>query len=461
MKGPDSMAEATEVGMGRPFGARRIDRREVFGWAMFDFANSSFTTVIVTALFPVYFTKVVAPGPTGDWYYSVAGALALLVVILISPLLGALADFSAGKKKFLLASYLACVVFTALLWFVGPGDVVLGMVLFAIAKVFFSTGENLVAAFLPDIAPPEDMGKVSGFAWSLGFLGGIACLMMCRPYTAGLTDAAQADTTRMIPLVVAGFFLVAGIPTFLFVKQRGTARPLLHGETYLGVGMQRLSETVKHVRQLKQLSRFLLVFTAYNAGLSVVVYFTSIYAEAELGFTPDEIMTFFLVINLVAAAGAFGFGVLQDKIGARKAINLTLILWMIGILMAWASTEKSTFWVVGVIAGLALGATQSGSRALVGEFSPPSRSAEFFGFWGLFWKLSEAIGPLAFGFLSASMGRRPAILATLGFFVVGFLGMLFVDEEAGREEAVAYELATRAEEAEMDSQTVIGRRAPF
>lgn len=432
-----------------PATPRKIDWREVFGWAMFDFANSSFTTVIVTVAYSVYFIKVVAPGGRGDFLWSIAGAIALVVVLLTSPLLGALADFSACKKRYLFFSYLGCVFFTACLYFVGPGDVYLGMGLFILAKICFSTGENFTAAFLPDVAPPEKMGQVSGFAWALGFFGGIACLVLCKGYMTGLESAAAADTTRMVPLVTAGFFLVSGIPTFLFLKERGASSELPEGESLMSVGVGRLKETLGHVSKLRELVKFLAVFTVFNAGLSVVVYFTSIYAQEELAFTAEELMKFFVLTNVVAAIGAAAFGVVQDKIGAKKAINLTLVIWMAATVLAYVAEDKSTFWMVGVLAGSALGATQSGSRALIGEFSPPSRSAEFFGFWGLFWKLSEAIGPLVFGVIVAMSadvhaGRRLGILCTSGFFALGFMGMLFIDHDKGVAEALAYEAETRS-----------------
>lgn len=428
-----------------PTGVSAIDKQEVFGWAMFDFANSSFTTVIVTVAYSVYFTNVVAPEGRGDFYWALAGNLALLVVLLTSPLLGALADFSGSKKRFLLFSYLGCVFFTALLYFVGPGDVGLGMGIFILAKICFSTGENFTAAFLPDISPPESMGKVSGFAWALGFFGGIACLVLCGPLMGGLSDPAHAETTRWIGPAVAAFFLVSGIPTFWFLKERGVASELPEGESMVSVGFSSLKETLGQVQELKELVKFLGVFTIFNSGLSVVVYFTAIYAEREVGFGPAELSQFFILTNLVAAAGAAGFGVLQDKIGAKKAINLTLILWMVATVGAYLSHEKWQFWMVGLFAGSALGATQSGSRALVGEFSPPSRSAEFFGFWGLFWKLSEGIGPMAFGIISMWAGSRSAILFTTLFFIFGFLGMLTIDHEKGIEEAERYEARTWAQ----------------
>jgi UMF1 family MFS transporter len=288
------------------------------------------------------------------------------------------------------------------------------------------------------------MGKVSGFAWALGFFGGIVCLILAKPYMGGLSNPAMADQTRVVPLITAAFFLLAGIPTFLFLKERGSPSQLPEGESYFSVSFGRLKETMQHVSQLTELVKFLGVFTVFNCGLSVVVYFTAIFAESEIGFNAAELTQFFILTNLVAAFGAFGFGILQDKIGAKKAISLTLVIWMCATVLAYFSHDKSSFWVVGFLAGSALGATQSGSRALIGELSPPSRSAEFFGFWGLFWKLSEAIGPLVFGIISAMAateceGRRMGILFTTLFFLVGFIGMFFIDHEKGVREAEAYE----------------------
>lgn len=430
--------------------------KELFGWCMFDFANSSFTTVIVTVVFSVYFTKIVCAGRTdNDTLWGLAGFISQGIVLVTAPLLGALADFSGSKKKFLTVTWISCSILTGMLALVRPGDVWLGIALFVFANIAYSAGENFNASFLPELATAENMGKVSGYGWALGYFGGLLALVLCKPLIDGEQGlaASNADSIRLTAAVTGAFFLLAGLPTFLFLKERGIAKPLPEGQTYLSVGFSRLAHTVKHVRQFRQLFRFFLVFAVYNMGLCAIVNFASIFAENELGFQGGELLTFFASLQISAAVGAFVLGFFQDRFGPRAALNLSLVIWIVVSLGCWAVTTKSQFMWVANLAGLALGSSQSGARALVALLAPPSRSAEFFGFWGLFWKLSNALGPLVYGLVADLTSQRGAVLFNGAFFLIGLIGLAYVDVDQGRAAAIEAEKEELAASAKLTEVT--------
>lgn len=415
---------------------RRLEnRKEIFGWAMFDFANSSFTTVIVTVVFALYFTNRVAAGrPDADrlWYFGIA--LSQLIIVALAPILGALADFSGAKKKFLFVSYVICVLATAALYFVTPGAIVLGLVLFICANAAFSASENFVSAFLPEIAPRDMLGRVSAYGWSLGYFGGLACLGLCLLLLKG--EVVSNERFRLTNLLTAGFFALAAVPTFLWVRERKAAEPLPPGQTYLSVGFRRIGATFREIRRYGELFKFLCAFFFIACGLWVIVAFSGIFAKTTLKLGMTEIIIFFVIVNVTAAVGAFLFGHVQDRFGSVRTINATLIIWMAVVVGAYLCETKLHFYLVGNLAGIALGATQSAGRALVGLFSPLEKNGEFFGFWGLSFKLAAVLGPGLFGEVSTRTGsQRLAVLSTMVFFVVGFLGMLTINEKRGMEMA--------------------------
>ena len=413
------------------------NKREILSWCFFDFANSSFTTIIITVVYSVYFRNIIAAGrPDGDRLWALGNTISQSIVLISAPLFGAIADYSASKKKFLFLSYIVCVIFTALLTFTGPGEVLLALVLFTIGNFAYSSGENFIASFLPEIAKPEDMGKISGFGWALGYVGGLLSLVCCYPFLKAGFGIENANMLRLTSLITAVFFLVAGIPTFLWVRERKSASDLPPGMSYLSAGFGRLRDTFAHIRQFRELFKFLIVFGIYNCGVTTVVVFAAIYAVQTIKLTAGEFLTFFLITQVSASVGAFIFGLLQDRIGPKNTIYATLTVWLLTIAGAYYSNDRTTFFIVGNLAGLGLGSSQSAARALVGLFSPVEKSAEFFGFWGLFWKLSTAVGPLVFGLLSTGTGnQRIAILVTGLFFVFGMIGLQFVNEKAGIEAA--------------------------
>jgi len=424
---------------GTPLLAPGVRPHEVVAWAMYDFANSGYTTVVVTAVFNAYFVAVVAgdaPWATLAWTATLAVSYAAVVVT--GPLLGAYADQKAAKRPLLIASTAGCVVFTAALALVGPGALALGCVLVALSNFFFSTGENLIAAFLPELARGKALGKVSGWGWGLGYIGGLVSLGASLAYVTA-AQARGETAAGFVPvtmLITAGIFLLASLPTLLWLKERAAPQPAAGG--LVRTAFARVRDTVRHAAAFTDLARFLGCLVCYQAGVQAVVALAAIYAQQAMGFTTRDTLTLILAVNVTAALGAVAFGQVQDRLGHVRTIALTLLGWIATVLVAWWATDRATFWVAANLAGLSLGASQSAGRALVGYLSPRDRRAEFFGLWGLAVKLSSILGPLTYGFASwLSRGdHRLAMLITGVYFVAGLAVLATIDVRRGRREAL-------------------------
>jgi UMF1 family MFS transporter len=416
-----------------------VRRREVWAWAMFDFANSGYTTLVITAIFNAYFVSVVAGNATWStlaWTGTLSVSYAL--VMLVGPVLGAYADIHARKKWLLLITTVGCVLFTTGLALVGPGDIWLAAVLVVVSNFFFSAGENLIAAFLPELARGRSLGKVSGWGWGLGYIGGIVSLSCSLAYVTwaqgkGLGASQYVPVTM---LITAGLFALASLPTFLLLRER--AIPNAGVSVGLTQAFQRLAATLIHVRHYKDLAWFFLCLTVYQAGVQVVITLAAIYAEQAMGFTTRDTIELILVVNFTAALGASLFGHVQDRIGHRLAITLTLVGWLAMVLLAWIARDRTTFWLAAQLAGLCLGSSQSAGRALVGYLSPAARRAEFFGLWGFAVKLSSIIGPLSYGLVNWLSGgdHRLAMLFTGVFFLGGLALLIPVNVRRGRRHAL-------------------------
>jgi len=411
---------------------------------MYDFANSGYTTVILTAIFNAFFVGVIAAGQgSGDatllWTLAMAAANAL--VLISAPVVGAIADYSGAKKRFLTATTIGCVVFTALLYFAGPGDIALAVVLVILATFMFASGENLIAAFLPEISTPETMGRLSGYGWALGYFGGLLSLVLCLVYVTyaeeqGLPAVEYVPVTN---LIVAALFAIAALPTLLWLRERATVAESFDSSHIVRQGFSRLRATLREARLHTDLFRFLASLTTYYAGIYIVIVLAAVYAQEVMGFQTKDTIILIMVVNVTAAAGAFLFGHLQDRIGSKRCIAITLLIWIAAIVCAYFATDEWLFWVAANLIGTALGGAQSAGRALVGQFTPSGRQGEFFGLWGLATKLSAMIGPLTYGgmvYLFAG-DHRIALLSTLAFFVLGLVMLAAVDEKRGREMAKA------------------------
>ncbi len=413
---------------------------EVLAWAMYDFANSGYTTVVITAVFNAYFVAVIAGNaPWATFAWTAALSVSYACILLTAPVLGAYADLRAAKKRLLVLTTVGCVAATALLAVTGPGTLVLAVTLLVISNFCFGTGENLIAAFLPELAQGEALGRVSGWGWSLGYLGGLLTLGLCLAYVP-LGQAQREQAQQFVPysmLITAATFAAASLPTFLVLRERAQAAPSAPGENVAGAAFARLAQTVREAARYRDLARFLLCIVFYQAGIQTVIALAAIYAEQTLGFSTKDTITLILVVNVTAALGAFAFGHIQDRIGHVRTIAVTLLLWIATTLIAWAASGPGLFWIAANLAGLCLGSSQSAGRALVGYLSPEDRLAEFFGLWGLAVKLSSIVGPLTYGAVTwmTEGNHRLAMLATGGFFVVGLLLLTGIDVPRGRRAA--------------------------
>jgi UMF1 family MFS transporter len=412
-----------------------VRRREVFGWAMYDFANSGYTTVVLTAVFNAYFVGVVAQGAAwGTLAWTLTLAASSLLVMALMPGLGAWADAHAGKKRLLALSTMGCVAATALLALAGPGDLALAIAAVVLSSAFYAMGESLIAAFLPELARPGSVGKVSGWGWSFGYFGGMLTLGSSLGYVLwaqgqGLPAAHFVPVTM---LITAGVYAAAALPTFLLLRERvqPSAQPTSPGFTH---ALRQLRHNAREARAFPDFSWLLACAVAYQAGISVVVALAAVYAEQVLGFKQTETMMLIFLVNIAAALGAFGFGQWQDRLGHRRALALTIAGWIVMTGLAYLATTKPLFWAAAVLAGLCMGSSQSAGRAMAGLLAPAHRRAEFYGLWTFAIRLSAILGPVTYGLVTwlTAGNHRLAILSTGLFFVVGLLLLIPVNMARG------------------------------
>lgn len=414
-----------------------VRKREAWAWAMFDFANSGYTTVVITAVYNAYFVSVIAGN--ADWAslaWTSALALSYASIVLTAPGLGAWADRHGNKKRLLALTTLACALGCAALGFVGPGGLWLAMALIALSNFFFGTGENLIAAFLPELARGRAMGRLSGWGWGLGYLGGILVLGTCLAYVAQAQSRGE-PASAFVPVtlwITATMFLLASLPTFLFLRERGVADA---GSLRLP-GHQPIIASLRSLHDYPDLRRFLACIVFYQAGVQAMITLAAVYAQQVMQFDTQQTIVLILVVNLTAALGAFGFGPIQDRIGHKPALSLTLSGWLLTVLLAWLASDAVRFWLAANLAGLCLGASQSAGRALVGYLSPAQRRAEFFGLWGLAVKLAAIFGPLTYGLaVWLSGGDHCLAMLSLGaYFLIGLAILTGVDARRGRRAAL-------------------------
>jgi len=411
-----------------------VKLREVWAWSMYDFANSAYTTVVITAVFSAYFVGVIAQNaPWSTFAWTAALSVSYAAILLTGPLVGAWADAHAAKKPLLLATTLGCVLFTALLYFTQPGAVAVALLLLIASNYFFGAGENLIAAFLPELADSRAMGRVSGWGWSFGYLGGLTALGICLFYITSSEGKSASQTVPVTMLITAAFFALAAVPTFVFLHERAVPQARMENP------WARVRQTLRETERYADLRRFLVCLLFYQAGITAVVSLAAIYAEQAMKFTTQQTIALILVVNVTAAIGAFGFGYLQDAVGHVRAVALTLVGWIVMVVLAGLSESSASFWVAANLAGLCMGSSQAAGRAVVGYLAPPARLAEFFGLWGLAVKAASIFGPLTYGAVTLIFAgnHRLGIFVTGVYFVIGLILLRNIDVERGRAAALA------------------------
>ncbi|QOF81273.1 MFS transporter [Variovorax sp. 38R] len=419
-----------------------VRKREVFGWAMYDFANSGYTTVVITAVFAAYFVGGIAKGaPWATFAWTAALSTSYAIVMLTMPAIGAWADLHGAKKRVLVMTTTGCVLATAALALTpgfagGAMGVALAMALVIVSNAFYSYGESLTGAFLPELATAEGMGKVSGWGWAFGYVGGMLALGFCLAYVLW-SQARGLPAAHFVPvtmLITAAIYGTAACATFALLPERAVPQAS-RGQ---GSAWQQLRATFLQARAYRDFMWLLVCTVCYQGGVAVAITLAAIYAEQVIGFVASETMVLIFVLNLAAALGAFAFGYVQDRIGHKVSLAATLLAWIaVCVIAAWVTT-KGGFWWAAAIAGLAMGSSQSAGRAMTGYLAPPQQLAEFFGLWTFATRLASIIGPLSFGAITWATGgnQRIAILSTAVLFIGGLLLLLPIDMQRGRKAAL-------------------------
>jgi UMF1 family MFS transporter len=438
----------------------KLDRKTVFAWSMYDFANSSFTTLVVTFVYAYFFSRLMAADDvvgTALWTRGIAATA--VIVALLSPIMGALADRGGYRKAFMLFFTVVGVIATFALYFALPYETTraLGIsshalraiIIFVIANVAFEMGGVFYNAFLPDIAPPDKIGRVSGYGWALGYLGGLLCLFVAlftlvwpdNPIFGFSTEASS--NVRATNLLVAAWFALFSIPTFLILKEdRSAVSP--RGTNVLTAGFVQLANTFREIRKYRQVVRLLIARLVFNDGLVTIFALGGVYVGLVFDFSFEEVMIFGIVTNVTAGLGAWAFGFIDDKIGGKRTIAITIVGLSLATLVAWLTPNrlvsflgfsfegKYLLWLVGAAIGVFAGPNQASSRSLLGRFVPPEKENEFYGFYAFSGKATAFFGPFMFGVLTTQFGtQRAGLVAILVLFLIGGLLLIPVNESEG------------------------------
>ncbi len=415
-------------------------RRERWAWYFYDFGNSAYAAVVLLAVYAAYFKGQVVGGSEGTRLWGISVGIAMLVVAVLAPILGTIADFSGSKKKFLFFFTALAVVFTAALFFVQPGDIFTGMLFFILAEIGYRAAQVFYNALLPEIAKPDEIGKVSGKGWAFGSFGGIVCLLIVL---ALITLVGGTEIVRFSFLITAFFYLASAIPLFLWLRERAEPQPLHKGENYFGVAFRRLGETIRAVRKYKEYVKFIVSFLIYNDGIMMALDFAAIIGAVLFGMNQQQLIIFMIIVQVTSVAGAYLFGILADRLSSKRALILSLIAMIVAVVWMLFVQSLEVFFVIGALAGFSLTGVQSVSRAMVGQFAPPDKSAEFYGFFEVGGRTSSFIGPAVYGFIAAEAaiifglrgydpisaeqtGIRVAIGSIVLFLVIGLVLLMRV-----------------------------------
>jgi UMF1 family MFS transporter len=431
----------------------RHRKREHRAWYWYDFGNSAYAAVVLLAVYSAYFKGTVVGGAEGTRLWGIAVGIAMLVVAVISPVLGAIADFSAAKKRFLFFFSLMAWVFTALMFFVQKGDVLQGMLFFILAEIGYRAAQVFYNAMLPEIATPDETARVSGNGWALGSLGGILALLLILPPMVLLKNAGDLPV-RASFVFTAIFFFLSSLPLLRTVPERKQSQDLPSGKNYLHIGFERIAATIRQLGRYRQFGRFILAFLIYNDGILMALNFAAIIGAVLFGLNQTQLILFMILVQATSVVGAWAFGIWGEKYGFRRALHLALWLMVLAVAGMIFAKTAAQFFLIGGLAGFALTGVQSLSRAVISLFAPEGKSAEFYGFFAIAGRTSSFIGPTLYGLLAAGaanyylargydslpaeqMGQRIAILSILAFLLLGIGLLRRVDEKAGRQEALS------------------------
>lgn len=431
--------------------------REHRAWYMYDFGNSAYAAVVLLAVYSAYFKGSVVGGAEGSRLWGVSVGIAMLFTAIIAPILGAIADFSASKKRFLFLFSLVTWIFTALLFFVEKGDIFTGMLFFILAEIGYRGGQVFYNSLLPEIAEPNEIGRVSGNGWAIGNLGGILALLLLLPPIV-LIKGTTLPVRIAFP-ATAIFFALSTIPAYRWIKERASAQKLPEGETYLTVGFKRLARTFRSVRRFKEFIKFMIAFLIYNDGILMALDFAAIIGAVLYGMNQTQMIIFMIIVQITSIGGAYAFAVIGDKIGYKRSLVYSILGMAATIVWMLFNQTLVGFFFVGGLAGFMLTGVQSVSRSMVGIFAPQGQSAEFFGLFAVIGRTSSFIGPTVYGFLALwaarwfeqnqalgtlaaeQAGQRVAITSILVFLLTGLGILLRVNEKKAVQDSQEYSLA--------------------
>ena len=428
-------------------------RKERLAWYLYDFGNSAYAAVVLLAVYSAYFQGAIVGGAAGSRLWGLAVGIAMLVVAITSPVLGAIADYSGAKKKFLAFYTAMTCLFTAALFFAEPGRVAIGMIFFILAEIGYRSAQVFYNGLLPEIAAPEEMGRVSGNGWAIGNVGGILSLILVLPLIVlqqqGVIRLEGTLVVRLTLVITAVFFAIAAIPIFIWLPERAQGRPLPPGENYLSVAIKQLRHTIRTAGRFKEFLKFMLAFLIYNDGVIMALNFAAIIGAVLFGLDQQGLIIFIIIVHVANVFGAYIFGVWMDKIGGKGSLMISILMMIVTVIWLYFNQTQNGFFMIGVLAGVAMAGLQSVSRSMVAVFSPPGQGAEFYGFFAVAGRTSSFIGPTIYGIvayraalwyqangqtavLAEQSGQRMAILSIAIFFVVGLILLSFVNEKRAR-----------------------------
>jgi UMF1 family MFS transporter len=433
----------------------RVSNRQRWAWYSYDVGNSAYAAVVLLAIYAAYFKGHVVGGPEGSrlWGYSVG--IAMAVVAATAPILGAIADFCGRKKGFLLFYTALTCLCTALMFFVGKGQVLFGMLVFIVAEIGYRSGQVFYNALLPEVAEQEELGRVSGNGWAIGLIGGIVCLLLVLVL---VTLIEGTWIVRLSLVITAAYYALFSAPLFLWLRERAKPQPMPTGENYLTIAFKRLAQTFRTVRHHREFLKFFAAFLIYNDGVLMTVNFAAIFGAVMFGLDQQQLIVFMIIVQVTSVVGSYIAGIAADRFSNKLSLALSLLLMLGAVLGLFVNESMTGFYIIGGVAGCALSAVQAVSRGMVAVLSPPGQSAEFYGFYAFAGRTSSVIGPAIYGWVAAEaalwfeaqgqsarflwfkahelgaplaeqLGQRLAILPIMAFLVVGLVLLMSVDEE--------------------------------
>ena len=423
-------------------------KRTIFSWSIYDFANQPFTTITITFIYSTFFASTIFLGTEEEGVAAWGKAIIIssLIVAFLSPIMGAIADRGGFRKVFLIFWTWICVVFSFMLYYPMPGDVFNALLFFCIANIGFEMGGVFLNAYLPEIAPKDKIGRISGYGWSFGYVGGLLALAVCfiflvfpeqpiNPLTGNYFDKESYEHIRIINVLIAIWLAVFSIPTFLFV--RGKNKKIKEKDNLISKSFIEIKKTFIEISKYKQVVRFLFARIVYNDALITVIAFGGPYAYTQFGFDMDtngKLMIFAIVLNIFAGLGAFIFGFLDDYIGGKKTVQITNLGFILALLIAFVAPALQNgeiyFWISGILIGIFLGPNQAASRSLMGRMIPEKKENEFYGFFAFSGKATAFLGPLLYTLvIDLTNDMRWSMLMLVVFFLVGMYILNTVDDK--------------------------------